>query len=197
MNTEITPPKGRITVWSINEGTNEKTYLFEQNNLVMYTWANAVIQAAFIGDMRYKINAMYLEYYNVTNPSDTVSVPTYARSDGISYYSSLASPGDFLRVPLSSAPSVTIQSGYESYFTAPLGNVASFFAQSSGTTGIKGRAFANANNSKVFGVALVATPSWADYTQDVIFARSYFTTGNQQLKSSGAQIGVTWTIPLL
>lgn len=193
----ILPPPGRITVWNIDEWTGKMVPLFSQDNQIQYSWAYIVAKCVGHGDPTYKIGGMYMEYKNVTLPGDSVAVPAYTRGDGLSYYNGLANPQDFLRIPLSSLPSITIQSGYEPYFTAPEGNVMSFFAQTAGTAGVLGRPFSDANNSKVFGVALVATPNWADRTKDVIFARTYFQVAQQQLKLAGSQIGVTWTIPLL
>lgn len=187
---------GEITVWEIDTKGN-KTKLFTQENQIQYTWAYIIAKTTGQGDMTYQLSAMYMEYKNVISPSDTITVPSYTRGDGLSYYTSLSSPYDYLRVPLSALPSISIQSGYESYFTAPAGNVMSFFAQSSGTVGQLGRTFTNGANSKVFGVALASTPTWSDPTKDFIFARTYFSTGDQQLKQPSSQIGITWKIPLL
>jgi hypothetical protein len=173
---------GEVTVWLLDEKTGHKRTLFTQLNQIQYSWAYIVAKAVGQGDPTYRIGGMYIEYKNVASPGDTVSVPSYTRGAGLSYYTSLASTYDYLRVPLSALPTITIQSGYESYFTAPEGNVMTFFAQTSGTTGELGRAFSDGSNSKAFGVALVATPDWSDSTQDVIFARTYFDTGDQQLK---------------
>ena len=197
MNDHIPVPQGYITVWSIDEKTGEKTELFTAPNQIQYFWAYVVAKTAGHGDPTYKLSSMYFEFKNVTLPTDIVTVPTFTRGDDISYYTALASPVDFLRVPMSSLPSITIQSGFEPYFTPPKGNVMNFFAQTSGTTGYNGVTFSAANNSKVYGVALVATPTFSDQTQDILFARSYFSTAQQQLKVTGSQIGVTWSIPLL
>lgn len=196
----VEPPNSFITVWSIDEATGHKTKLFEQNNLVMYTWGLAVAKGWCQGNANYLPSTFYFEYENVAMPGDTVTVPTYARSDGLSYYLTLpAGPPakDYLRLSVSGLPSISIYSGYEPYFTAPDGNVATFFAQTAGTTGQLGRPFASGSNSKVYGVALVATPVPGDKTKDVIIARSYFSTMNQQLKMTGTQIGVTWSVPFL
>jgi hypothetical protein len=163
----------------------------------MYTWAFPVIKALFHGDADYRLSAMYFEYENVATPVTTVTVPTFNRGEGLSYYTGLGANKDYLRVTLSGLPSITTESGYESYFTSGQGNIANCFAQTSGTAGMLGRPFSDANNSKVYGVGLLATPSWADETQDILFARAYFSVPNQQLKLSGSQIGVTWSIPLL
>ena len=188
---------GKVTVWSINETTQQRIKLFTQSNLIMYKWAWIVAKTAGHGDSNFKLSSMYFEFKNVTSPSDSVAVPSYSRQDDISYYTTLANPFDYLRVPLSALPSITIESGYETYFTGDEGNTMNFFAQTSGTVGELSRTFSSGSNSKVFGVALLATPSWSDSSQDLIFARTYFDVPDQQLKLSGSQIGVTWSIPLL
>jgi hypothetical protein len=194
---KIDAPSGSITAHLIDEQTNQKTDLFTQPNQIQVFWAYSVAKAWGQGDPSYKPGAIYFEYKNVVSSGDLVAVPTYVRTDGLSYYNTLASPYDFLRIPLSSLPLISIQSGYEASFTDPEGNVLSFFAQTAEATGILGRTFSDSVNSKVFGVALVATPTWSDRTKDILIARTYFSTGQQQLKLSGSQIGVTWKIPLL
>ena len=193
----VPAPKGRIQVWCVDELTNQKFELFAQDNLVMYTWAFPLLKTLYQGDVTYKIGGMYFEYENVASPGDTVTTPTYSRGEGLSYYTSLSSPKDYIRVALSSLPAISVQSGYEAYFGAGQGNVGTAFAQTAGTAGSLGRAFSDSDNSKVYGVALVATPDWSDPTKDIIFARSYFSGGNQQLKVAGSQIGVTWSTPFL
>lgn len=196
------PVNNVVTVYSIDESSNNWTPLFTTSNLVSYKWAFIIAKAWAQGNMAYSAAGMYFEYYNTASPGDLVTVPSYTRGDQLTYYTSLASPGDYLRVPLSGLPSLTIQPGYESYFNSAAGegNVITFSAQTSGTTGQLGRAFASGSNSTVFGVALISTPTWSDATKDIIFARTYFPTSptnQQQLKQSGKQIGVTWSIPLL
>jgi hypothetical protein len=74
------------------------------------------------------------------------------------------------------------------------GNQLTFFVQTSGTTGVLGRAFSHSVNSKVFAAALVATPVFSDRTKDVIFARTIFSPENQVTKEASSQIGITWDI---
>lgn len=168
-------------------------HLFTKRNLLLYTWGYVAAKCVGQGDATFKVAAAYLEYENVTNPSDAVSVPSYGRADGLSYYDGLGANRDFLRVALAGTPSIDVSPGYESYFTTG-GNRVTFDLQSSGTAGVLGRPFSDANNSKACGVALVATPSPADRTQDVILARGYFDVADQPLKLAGSQIGVRWKV---
>lgn len=187
---------GQIQVWSVDENTKEKKFLFEQKNQIQVFWGN-IFSKLLQGDQDYRISALYMEYKNVATPATTVSAPAFTEYAGVSYYTGLSSVAntDFLRTSLIQTPTLGIVTGYESYFTEGVsGNQLTFYAQSSGTTGVHSKAFANASNSKVYGVALVATPVIADYTQDVIMARTYFIAANQVLKQSASQIGVSWTL---
>ena len=142
---------------------------------------------------------MYIEFENVASPgTDAVGIPTFTRDEGLTYYNGLSGNQDFLRVELIGLPSISIESGYESYFTAgQTGNLLTFFAQSSGTAGVLGNAtFGAANYSKVFGAALVAAPVFSDRTKDVVFSRTYFDpASNQVLKQASSQIGLSWEVP--
>jgi hypothetical protein len=69
-----------------------------------------------------------------------------------------------------------------------------FFALSSGATGVHGKTFSSGANSKICGFALVAMPVFADATLDVIAARTYLAEENQQVKDASAQAGVTWEL---
>jgi len=126
-----------------------------------------------------------------------VTKPTFGRDEGRDYYQdlSLSASRDFLRVPLLVQPTIGIETGFEDYFTAGVdGNKLTFFTQTQGTAGFHGKTFSDSVNSKVFGVALVATPVFADPTLDVVFARSYFDTDDQVEKLASSQVGITWDI---
>ena len=169
--------------------------LFTRKNQVMYGWGFIVAQCMGVGNLAYKVAAGYLEYKNVVNPTDPVPVPTFLRSDGLSYFQSLPANQDYLRVPLAATPTIDIQPGYEPYFLAGFsGNRLTFKIQSSGSVGVNGVPYSNASNSKVFGLTLVATPVLSDPTKDVILSRNYFNVADQQLKQQGSQIGVNWRI---
>tara|TARA_Y100001973_G_C5208638_1_gene343597 strand:- start:7 stop:603 length:597 start_codon:yes stop_codon:yes gene_type:complete len=189
-------PHGRVQLYQV-DSNNVWTPQANTTNTVLYDWGFIAAKAIGEGDSSYRVNAMYIEFENVASPSDTVSVPTIDRSEGLTYYNGLSGNQDFLRVELIGLPSITIEDGFESYFTeGETGNLLTFFAQSSGTTGVLGNAtFGSANNSKIFGAALVAAPVWADRTQDVVFSRSYFATSDQTLKQASSQVGITWEVP--
>lgn len=195
--------RGHVTVWRVDERTGLKLPVFSKNNQIQVTWGH--IAAKQIGFKRqpdrddYSISAMYVEFENQVDPSLPVVVTEFDRTLGISYYTGLAasSTRDFIRVPLRLEPSTSVAGtspGAEVLTDAELVNQLTFFAQTAGTTGIHGKAFSHTLNSKVYAAALVATPKFSDYTQDVIFARTNFSVGDQTNKEPSSQIGITWDI---
>lgn len=187
-------PQGRYTIYDINE-QGVWTPLFTRQNTLMVSWGYAAAKLFGSGDRNYRINRMYIEFENVASSGDLVSVPTYDEYDGRAYYDNLASPRDYLRVPLIGTPEIFIADGFENYFTEGAdGNALRFFAQTVGTAGINGRTFSDSVNSKIFGVALVAAPEDGDRTQDVLISRGYYATDEQKLKSASGQIGVGWEL---
>lgn len=136
----------------------------------------------------YRIGAMYLEYEN--NSGAAVSVPDDGdidRTETIEYYNNLPSNRDYLRVPILAG---TVTSSDDDVY--PLGNVTTFYAQSAGTAGILGRPFTSGAQSRIYGAALVVTPEYEDPSQDLIYARVYFQSANQLIKTIGAQIAGAW-----
>ena len=116
------------------------------------------------------------------------------------YYDGLQYSGarDFLRVPLLQTPLLGVELGYDDYFEVGVsGNKLTFFAQTQGNQGVHGKTFSNGANSKVFGAALVATPAFADRTQDVVFARAYYDSGEQAVKEASSQLGIGWDIAFI
>jgi len=171
--------------------------LFSKPNQIQYSWGFVAAQCIGKGDRNYRISSMYVEFENVASPGDAVTIPTFGRDEGQAYYSDLMlSPNrDFLRVPLIVDPTIGIEEGFEDYFMAGVdGNKLTFFTQTQGTVGYHGKTFSDSVNSKIFGVALVATPVHGDPSQDVVFARTYFDTGDQTLKLASSQVGITWDV---
>jgi hypothetical protein len=188
--------EGRVGLWKVWDDGWVTPVTFKPNQ-IQYDWGFIAAQTIGRGLFSYRIAAMYIEFENVASPGDPVTIPTFGRDEGTEYYDDLQSSGtrDFLRVPLLQDPMLGIATGFESYFTAgENGNKLTFFAQSQGTTGVHGKTFSDSVNSKVFGAALVATPTFADRTQDIIFARSYFPTAEQTLKEASSQIGISWEV---
>jgi hypothetical protein len=189
----ILPPLGFVKIYKVDELNNiwlpiEDSYL---PNLVLYDWGAAAIRLFATGEQRYRISMMYIEFENVSNPSDPVTAPTMTRSDSNTYYNSLSGNPvrDYLRVPiLGHQLSSSDQTLY------PKKNVVNFFAQTAGTSGVHGKPFSDTNNSKIFGMALVAAVDELDPTKDIIISRFYLPTSQQQLKAPNTQIGVEWRL---
>jgi len=140
----------------------------------------------------YKIGGMYIEFEN--NGGAAVTPPTFDRAGGTSYYAALVSNAnrDYLRVPLTatelSSSDIAIYPG---------GNVLTCFARTAGTTGVHGKPFSSAQQSRVYGGALVITPQFNDSSQDLVLARFYWASAtNQVIKGTGSQIGLEWPFTL-
>lgn len=192
--------RGRVGLWRVN-AAGLRELLHSQPNQIQYSWGHiAARQLGFrpqAGRPSFHISAMYIEFENVGNPSNAITVSSFNRELDTGYYNALinSSTQDFLRVPLRLEPSLSISAGYESYFTdGQDGNQLTFFAQTSGLTGVHGKSFSHTVNSKIYAAALVATPNFNDRTQDVVFARTTFSALNQVTKEASSQVGITWDV---
>lgn len=164
-------------------------------NTFWTTYDAGFLQYLLLGEGRanYRINAMYLEFANVASPGDPVATPAVDRSLARQYYVDLVG-ADFLRVPIRGLPELSIASGFEDVFTeGETGNQVTWYAQSSGTSGVLGLPFSDAANSVIYGIALVAAPELGDWTRDIVFGRGYYAAANQIAKRSGRHIGVNWS----
>lgn len=186
---EIEIPKSCLTWWRImliEEKTGIIKKMVAQPNIIPFQGAD-IMAKLISGDLDWKIGAMLFEFENTAGAPTT---PSPVRGEGIDYYIddlSLEANKDYLRIPLVVPPGITASSG--SY----AGNQATFFAITSGVAGIHGKTFDQGVNSKVYGVALAATPDVAEYTQDKLFSRSY--TGFDPVpKEDGHQIGAQYLI---
>lgn len=174
-------------IFSFDEKTGEIIKLVEQKNIIPYQGAD-VMARMLAGDNTYAAGAMYFEYENTAGAP---VIPSPTRAEDINYYLDtlqLSATKDYVRVPL------VVPAGFStSDSTKYAGNQATFFAITSGAVGTHGRAFTNAANSKVYGVALAATPTPAQYTSDLLWSRSY--DGFDPVpKEDGYQIGAQYLI---
>ena len=162
-----------------------------KKNLVLYQWAEITSKLLTLGDSRYRIGGMYLEFQNVANPGDPVSPPVFDRTRTVQYYDDLAgsSDTDYLRVPLIGSQSLSTGSGL-------VNNEIVFFARTSGVVGVHGKPFSYAANSVVFGASLVAFIDATDATQDLLFSSFYFDVPDQQQKLATSQVGIEWALTL-
>lgn len=184
---QIPQVEGSVGLYNIS-ADGVWTKVVEELNQIQWSWGEIACHLFGDGNPAYKISGMYIEFENTAMIPST---PSYTRSEGVEYYEnlSLSATKDFLRVPLLASPSKALASGYSNINF----NQLTFLSQTAGTQGVHGKTFSDSVNSKVYGLALVATPVWSDRTQDVIFARKYYETANQILKQASSQIGVSWT----
>jgi hypothetical protein len=162
-----------------------------KKNLVLYQWAEITSKLLTLGDSRYRIGGMYLEFQNVASPGDPVSPPIFDRTRTVQYYDDLAGNAntDYLRVPLIGSQTLSTGSGLTN-------NEIVFFARSSGVVGVHGKPFSYAANSVVFGASLVAFVDATDATQDLLFSSFYFDVADQQQKLATSQVGIEWDLTL-
>lgn len=160
------------------------------HNNTLYEWGSIVGPLLMRQGVQYGIGGMYMEFENVADPSDAVTPPIITRDpdQGVAYYDALATnPNrDYLRVPLTAS---LLDSENDNF---PLGNLITFFAQSSGTIGVHGKTYSDVANSKVYGGALVAFVDKTDATRDRILSRFVFDVGQQIIKLAPSQIGLKW-----
>lgn len=185
--------KGRLSVVDPSAPEKRKFTSPYRHNDIMADWASIVSNFLVTGDSQFRISGMYLEFENTASPGDAVSIPTFQTTDGISYYNDLSSSPsrDYLRVFLSGANVST-----SDVAQWPSGNVSQFFAMSTGVAGVHGKPYSDANNSTVFGGALVAIRDVGDPTKDLILSRLYYEADDQQVKLATSQIGMDWSIEL-
>jgi len=194
------PISGRVTLWMVDPASGLWLPRFRQDNQIQATWGHiAARQIGFKrphGRLDYSISAMYFEFENMVNAEDAVDIPTYDVDEGTEYYHELLNSAtrDFLRIPLTLEPTLGIESDFDVFTPGIDGNKLTFFGQTAGVLGHNGKSFSNASNSKVFGAALVATPVANDYTQDVIFSRTYFALDDQVVKPLSHQIQLQWDL---
>jgi hypothetical protein len=187
--------EGEYEIYSINPETKEEKNLFKNKNKILYYWADIVCQL-LLSNNQFVINGAYLEYENVANPVDPVSIPTVNREDGISYYQTLTGNRDFLRLNLASPITIDSTPDRAIYFNSFVGrgNRLKYTVVTTGhTQGVRGVPFSHTVNSKICGLALVSKLN-NNWTDDVIFSRGYFNVSDQILKTSGLQIGVRWKV---
>lgn len=159
------------------------------SNLMLRSWGAIVGNLLRTGGRSYRLSTMYLEYENTAAPGDAVAPPAYGRdpADGLAYYNALAdsTDRDYLRVPV-----FHDELGVSDSELYPDGNIVHMWAQTTGISGVHGKPFSSAANSRVFGAASVATPNAVDATADLICNRLYFDAADQVDKPDSGQVAV-------
>jgi hypothetical protein len=138
-----------------------------------------VVAKALAGNAAYRVTHMYMEFINDTVPSLTASKSTTRE-----YYTSL-SGRDYLRVPV---VALSFTSTDEEKYSH---NRVWFFGESSGSLGRLGSPFTQAASSRVFGGALVCSPT-GDEVDDIVVAHFYFENQAYSPKLNNNNVGVRW-----
>ncbi len=61
---------------------------------------------------------------------------------------------------------------------------------------MNGKSFSSAQQSRVYGMALVASPEPSDPSQDLVYSRLYYSdTTKQFIKAATTQIGLEYQLP--
>ena len=163
--------KENIRAMVVNPKTGEVFRMEEVENQIQYRMCDILIMR-LAGYPDYKINTMYMEYYNAAFMG-APGVPGFDRDAQIAYYTGLPANRDFLRVPLSVTP--YLQSTDAAHYQ---NNRATFYAMSAGyAVGNNGEAFSVAAQSTVIGLALVVAPDASNQSEDIVVARAYLVNG--------------------
>jgi len=182
--------KGYTTILSFNPVTGQISQMVHQYNMIM-DGAALCMANLLLGDVRYKVGAMYFEFVNLANPGDTPIPPAFDVHDDVTYFTGLqfSSNTDFLRVPVITNAAIT-ETTHNSYLI-------SFYAVTPGSEfGFWNKPFDAAHNSAVYGGALVATPVFSSQADDIVIARNY-PAGAKVMKPVGEQICMVWNLEIL
>jgi hypothetical protein len=159
---------------------NEAGVEVHSHNLVVYNGGD-IIAKLLGGNEEYRISHMYFAYENTVG---VPAPPAAARSDtAATTFHALAPPDDFLRAPVLDPPQ------YQAADANHLFNRVIFNAIASDTVGVLGLPFGAANNSKVYGVGLIAAPTGA-YLGDLLYA--YFVLPTALPAAGSGQISASW-----
>jgi len=171
---------GEIVAGYRNVHTEEFTPAVHKNNLITYGGAD-ILAKLMAGDARYAISAMYFKFKNTAGDTGNdlgvtrgASVGDFLSIDGSDYT-------DWLRVPIiTSAKIDSFSNSSESIYA---GNRVTFVATTAsvkqeGMSITKNTFGENADSnspSKIYSLALVATPDKYSNNSDIIFARTQIT----------------------
>lgn len=159
---------------------------------VLRTWA--VIMAKLLSNETNigVPNRFYIEFFNITEPEDPTTTPTFEVDDGIDYYVDLASDPciDFVRAPVDYIKPFISD---PTLFSKP--NAITVFTSTTETEGIHGKPFTSGAISKIIGGAIVHAPD-DDYTNDIVLCRFYLDSEDQPVRPSGQPFAVSKSLIL-
>lgn len=152
----------------------------EAKNLVVYNGGDILAQL-LAGNAQYRISHMYFGFEN-TAGSPTPS-PAARTDTADSAFHSMAAPQDFV-IADALQPAVLEAADANHLFNRVL-----FHAIANALAGVNGVPFSAANDSKVFSVGLVASPTGA-YLDDLLYAHFILPTALPVVGSG--QISASW-----
>lgn len=147
------------------------------------------IQANLLaGNSNYTPNYIFVEFSNVANIGDNISLPEVSEDDTIDYYYNLGSGIDYLEIPITLKPYTAEPTGdskAEVYYSVVTSGM---------TNGVKGLPFSASNHSTICGLGLV-TRLDPNGTKDILFARTVLPDDKQLLKTTG-DMYINWKVAL-
>lgn len=167
----------------------------KKRNQTQTGYSLAAVRLFGFADVTYKPAAIYIEFENVADPEDPVSVPEgFATGEGLEYYDGLSGDRDFVRVPILLPPYADIDPDTLSNQL----NRLRWLAETTEVEGLGGLDFTSDANSKIYGLALVATPDWDDQSKDIILGRRYYEAEDQFVRPAvgGVRVGWSQTYPV-
>lgn len=176
--------RGFCTIWAeLPDGRRVRHHA--QRNLLVYSAGEAFARA--LAGQAYYPRGVYMQFENLADPEDPITVISPAVEDTAALFPALTSDFDFVRAEL------TMPAALETYGTSYENNQAHYYASIPATaSSYNGNlTLSPANNSAVIGAGLVAIPSMADQTQDILIAR--IATPKLLLKT-GMRVGIEWQI---
>jgi len=184
--------RGEIVAGYRSISTGKFTPVLEQKNLVLHGGAD-IVARLLSGDSRYAINGMYFKFKNTTDP---IAPEIPSRSDTVDQYHSITGTDniDWLRVPIITSGKIAAVPEGSHYSGNSVTFVATTASVSQTGKSAEENPFGDANNSKIFSVALVSMPSTSSITGDVAFSMSSLTTAIAAIPDS--YIDVFWTVIL-
>jgi hypothetical protein len=152
-------------------------------NALVYSGVDAM--ARLLAGRSGGLDGLYLEYANTGDPG-LVTPPAVDPLVGVEYYTGLAAPRDYLRVP------ARLDGGPDPVDSRYRGNRLRLVGTSAGARGVNGLDFSGAAGSVIYGAALALLgPAPAD---DLVYARTYF--GDFDVLAANKQVGVSWVLTL-
>lgn len=163
-------------------------------NVTLRSWYGLMALALTTGESKYRLSHIYLEFENMDAPEDESTPPAYDDDPvaAMEYYDGLSASDtrDFLRSPILGA-TIGAAEGVVDAETYALGDSFELFTVADGATGVNGKAFDEASNSRIVGGMIVAAAAGNDRTGDLPFARFYLVS-DQIPVVGGANPVVRW-----